>query len=120
MFSAISNFLKKRASQKCRIASNQHGVRFINDGVEFQAFSWDRVRRIVAYKKDILTTDLVCIEFELDGSEAYVAHEELAGFEQLADNMRAAFPNIDPHWFFKVMRPAFERSFMILFDARRS
>ncbi len=114
MLRAIRNFLNKRKTAQCLIVSSEHGVKFFRGDVEVGGFSWDKVRRIVAYKDDLMTTDLICLEFEVEDDLVYLAHEEAPGFEQLCTDMAKAFPAIDPNWLLTVMQPAFVRNFTVL------
>jgi hypothetical protein len=96
--------------------SSEHGVKFFKDDVEDGGFSWGKVRRVVTYKDDLLTTDLICLEFEVEGGLVYLAHDEAPGFEQLCTDMVKAIPAINSNWFLEVMQPAFEKNFTVLHE----
>jgi hypothetical protein len=114
MFRSVRNFLNKRKTAQCVIASSDNGVKFLSRGVEVAGFFWDRVQRIVTYKDDLMTTDLICLEFEVGDGLVYLAHEEAPGFEHLCIEMVRAIPTIDPNWIVTVMQPAFARNLRVL------
>lgn len=98
------------------VSSNVYEVRFTKDQVEIGRFEWAEVKRIVAYKDDLITVDLVCIEFELNDGLVYLAHDECIGFEALLGKMSEAIPAIAPEWFTRITTPAFERNYTVLFE----
>ena len=69
---------------------------------------WDEVREIVTFKRDLITTDCVCLGFRTSDQEVYFeVNEEIAGFVLLTDEMIRRFPSIDPDWFGSVTQPPF-------------
>ncbi len=116
MLGAIRNFLNKRNTAQCNILSSENGVRFIKDGGQDGGFAWNKVKRIVTYKDDLLTVDLIYLEFETEDGLVYLAHDEAPGFEQLCTNMNKEFPAVDSNWLLKVMHPAFAKNFTVLYD----
>jgi len=116
IFRKIGNYITKRNNSQCSLSSDEIGVRYIRDNVEESKFEWKDCRKIVTYKDDLLTTDLICLEFELNDKKVFLAHEEQNGFQQLLGTLNAAFPSIDENWYAEVMQPAFETNFTILYE----
>ncbi|GMG86374.1 hypothetical protein MNKW57_06950 [Biformimicrobium ophioploci] len=114
IFKKIKNFLNKRKNAPCIIAADEVGIRFLQDNSTIGKFQWDECSKIVTYKDDLLTTDLICLEFELSNGTVYLAHEEQPGFEDLISALSTAFPGIDGNWYVEVMTPAFERNYRVL------
>ena len=80
IFRAIRNFLNKRKSSQCRIVVSELGAK-LNGIDDFNvSFDWSEVREIATYKDDLLTTDLICVEFKLADDKVYLTHEEAEGF----------------------------------------
>lgn len=69
----------------------------------------DEVNAIIAYKRDELTTDLVCCDIVTgtgDGEQARTIHEELPGFDAIMAHFET-LPGFDRRWRNKVIDPAF-------------
>ncbi len=80
---------------------------------------WRDVARIRTYKLDLLTTDCICLLFELQtGAPAVQVSEEWPGFDVFLGALAVAFPSISASWYVDVMKPAFERNERVLYDAR--
>jgi hypothetical protein len=85
-------------------------------GRELFRVRWQDVQEVRAYKRDLLTTDLVCLGFrDTEDDEYYEVHEEMTGFDQLRTRLLEVFPTIPSGWFENVMRPAFATNLMVLF-----
>jgi hypothetical protein len=87
----------------------------MRDGGDICSFAWSEVRRIVAYKRDLITTDQVCLEFEL-GDRTCIADEEASGWEELTSQMTKRF-SLDAEWLARVVQPAFATNMAVLWDA---
>jgi hypothetical protein len=109
-----------------RSASAIPQIRLKDDGFELVGASsatavsvnWDDVTRIQAYKLDLLTTDCICLLFELGASRTPVqVSEEWPGFQELFGSLAARFPEIPESWYVDIMTPAFEAKRTVLFEA---
>lgn len=81
---------------------------------------WADVAKIQTYKLDLLTTDCICLPFELrSGHPPVQVPEEWKGFADLFGPLAAAFPSIPKDWYVNVMTPAFETRQTVLYDAAR-
>ena len=79
--------------------------------------SWSDVRRVVAYKHDALTTDIVVFEIALDpAGECWTVNEEMGGFPELAAAMETALPGFRRGWQEVVINPGFARNETVLYD----
>lgn len=87
-------------------------------GVVSASVRWDDVRRIQAYKLDLVTTDCICLLFELGpGSASVQVSEEWLGFQELFGPLVRRFPEIPASWYVDIMTPPFEAKRTILFTA---
>lgn len=77
---------------------------------------WDDVRRISAFKRDLVTTDSVCLEIFLHASgEIWELCDETDGFWELVRAIKRVYPESQQEWQRAVMHPAFaERHTLIL------
>ena len=77
---------------------------------------WQDVREIVAFKRDVLTFDCVCVAFRTGADARYhEVNEEIPGFMLLTDEMMDRFSGIPPDWLEMVVQPPFATSSIRLF-----
>ena len=99
-------------------------MRYTDDGFEvlragdpIATIRWREVSRIRTYKLDLLTTDAICLLFELGpGVKPVQVSEEWAGFADIFPRLREQFPTLAEDWYLTVMQPAFERNEAVLFE----
>lgn len=78
----------------------------------------DAVEKVEFFKRDELTTDLVCCEIVVsgeNGSETWFFHEEAPGWSD-ALKLVEQLPGFDLDWAAKVMQPPFAENRTIAFD----
>lgn len=74
--------------------------------------AWTSLVEIRAFKKDLLTTDLVCLELHIDGLDGvYIIHEEMAGYQRVVEAMERFLPGFTTDWWRSVAFPAFETNY---------
>lgn len=77
------------------------------------------ILRVVLYKRDELTTDLVCCEITArsgDGARfTALVHEEMDGFVPLMSELES-LDGFDRNWFEKVTNPAFAENRIVVFE----
>ena len=74
-------------------------------------FDLANVRRVAFYKRDELTTDLICCDVEVDadhGPLTWFYHEEGPDWQSWLDDL-SSLVGFDNDWFAKVSQPPFER-----------
>ena len=76
---------------------------------------WASIRRILAYKLDLLTTDEVRIIFEQEGAPTIEISEEQPGFEQLMTVVDSHFRFPDD-WWASLKNPPFVTNETTLFE----
>jgi hypothetical protein len=79
-------------------------------------FRLAEVSRVEFYKRDELTTDLICCEVTA-GGEVHFSHEEERGWDAVVEALRA-LPGFDPDWFARVSQPPFDESRICAFERR--
>src|SRR5437588_9509851 len=81
---------------------------------------WNQIVRIVAIKRDLVTTDLVCFQiyYDADVQRVVEINEEMEGFEDFARTL-VARNMIESGWRQFVVKPAFEPNTTVLFEVSR-
>ncbi len=74
------------------------------------------VRAVVFYKRDEITTDLICCDVEVAG-HVWSFHEEAAGWPDLIAHL-SGLPGFRADWYEAVVSPPFATSETIAFDRR--
>lgn len=76
---------------------------------------WSEVEEVHAYKRDLFTTDLICLTFKKSGREEYYEiHEEMAGYHDLLEVLQRRLPRLTLEWFLDVAFPAFETKHRVI------
>jgi hypothetical protein len=84
---------------------------------------WEEIRQIAGYKRDLLTTDLICLAVVFEGATERMVldlHEEMAGFRALLDELERRFPFPDSKWWSKVAFPAFAKNWTVLWSSEEA
>lgn len=68
------------------------------------------------YKRDEITTDLICCEVAV-GDSVFVYHEELPAWSALIEHLQK-LPNFRADWFTSVSQPPFDASDTVAFRRR--
>lgn len=72
------------------------------------------VRRVTFFKRDEVTTDLICCEVSCDNHH-WVFHEEMDDWQSLLA-LLSTLPNFSENWYEQVSQPPFAPSQFIAFD----
>ena len=76
---------------------------------------WSEVEEVHAFKRDLFSTDLICLAFKKQGKdEYYEIHEEMAGYHDLLEVLPSRLPKFTFEWFRAVAFPAFEANHQII------
>lgn len=78
------------------------------------SFEWSAVRRILAYKLDLITTDDVCLEFCTE-DRSYIVDEETVGWSELTAHVSHHF-SISTQWLEKLVQPPFATNTSVLWN----
>jgi hypothetical protein len=84
------------------------------DNPENKYFAWTDINEIVTFKRDLGTTDLICLGFKTGEDTFIEVHEEMLGFKILCESMLNEFKEISDSWYFDVAHPAFETNLKTL------
>ena len=89
------------------IKAGKAGMKLVKDKVIVDEIPWPAIQIIVAYKRDLITTDLICFDMVLDDGSLIEINEEMDGFDHLLTALERQFPLFDRTWPDKVVHPPF-------------
>jgi hypothetical protein len=122
IFKRLRQFLRGRSAQYPLYAD--HHISHDRDGLTLEQaaggivgrFAWPEVQGAIAFKRDLLTTDMVCIEFALETS-SFEINEETPGWQTVVEVLPAYLLGARPYaeWWPKVQQPPFEASTVTVF-----
>ncbi len=96
------------------ITLTESGFKARSENGDLACVFWEEVREIVAFKRDLLTVDLICLGFRISDSDDYFEiDEEDAGYQTLVSELERRF-DIDEGWWSKVAFPPFGTNAMTL------
>lgn len=104
--------------QPPRVELTPEGFEIVTDDARHRA-RWQDVRRIVAYKIDVVTMDRICLR--LDTHElSYTVDESMDGWSEFLHRLDEVFaPLSHDQWLRAVAEPPFATSERVLFDRAR-
>jgi hypothetical protein len=80
------------------------------------ALNWSELNTIVAYKNDLYTYDVVCLDVFTTDGQNFSINEDTPGWYQFIERMNTTFISIDKGWQTQVTIPAFETKLTLLYD----
>ena len=78
---------------------------------------WSDIDSIFAYKKDLLTTDSICLNIVYYNDSLTIC-EETDGWYQFILRLKNVFNTIPENWELEIARPAFEKKLTLLYDRK--
>ncbi len=84
--------------------------------------TWNEIRQVFSYKRDLVTTDLICMGFGTGGDQSVVeTHEEMAGFLRLRQEAERRFPGLSEAFSRWLLRsPAFDTTTVCIWERSRA
>jgi hypothetical protein len=76
---------------------------------------FDEIVRVAIYKRDEITTDLVCFVVALESGDEITIHEEMPGFDQWIKSVEH-LPGFDTSWREKVIHPPFASNEIVAYS----
>lgn len=114
MFSWLRQLKKPRES----VSLTNGAIRLFRNGEQTFGIPLHTILKIEFYKRDALTTDLVCCDIthgNADAPKLHWLHEELDGWEEVTSAFAEQLPGFKADWREGVIRPAFEESRVVAF-----
>ena len=81
---------------------------------------WAKVSRVDVFKRDLFTTDLVCMFLQGADQSAVEIHEEMDGWVPFIEALPERLPGCEKDWFPRVAHPAFATNMETIFLRRHS
>ena len=106
-----------RKSEADVLSADNVGVTAERSNNKTQLLIWKQVKSVAVYKKDEFMSDLICIEFGLPENMVVTLHEELEGYHSVVQAMHIQFEGIEKDWYSKIVQPAFERNYRVIYEA---
>jgi len=103
---------KRGARSQIRISTDESGINLKLSGGQLSVIPWERIKRIVACKRDLYSHDMICVLIEEDGKGVFELCEDMPGFAELTEKIPVRLPSAKPYadWFMEVAFPAFNPS----------
>lgn len=80
---------------------------------------WKEIVKITAFKRDLFTTDLICMQMTKDERNFIEVNEEMNGFEEFNEAILKFFFGIDENWQTSIASPPFATNFKTLWLKHR-
>ncbi|ALI98311.1 hypothetical protein [Rufibacter tibetensis] len=80
------------------------------------ALSWSELNTIVAYKQDLYTYDVICLDVFTIHGQSFNINEDTPGWFQFLERLNKTFPSIDKGWQKEVSIQSFETKLTLLYD----
>ena len=78
---------------------------------------WEEVDKVLAFKRDLLTSDEVCLAFEIgDSDTVFELNEGVGSFWDLVARVKEVFPDSEQDWEETVVNPAFAENSTVLYE----
>ena len=78
---------------------------------------WDQIDKVAVFKEDLVTLDLICMEFTIGArNEMFEINEDVQGFWDVVKQIKVLFPSSRQDWEASVVKPAFERNATIIYE----
>lgn len=100
----------KRLSPVLTVENNE--IVLSEGGVPQNRWAFADIVEIAAYKRDEITTDLICFDLKMSDGSVWTLHEEIAGSDEVLMALER-LPGFFAGWRDKVVLPAFERSWTV-------
>ena len=83
---------------------------------------WNQVVAVRAFKKDMVSVDLICLQFETADGRRCLVHEEMVGWESLVEELPDYLPGFPLYstWWSRVAKPAFAANEQVLYERTKS
>jgi hypothetical protein len=85
----------------------------LKDGHYF--IKWIDIERVVVYKADLLTTDVVCMDITFNGKTIIVT-EEAKGWDTFTNQLKSTLRLNNDNWETLILQPPFAYNLMIIYE----
>ena len=97
------------------VFGDTQGLKFRGPKGDFSELRWIDVEEVRAFKRDLLTTDLICLAFKKSGKEEhYEMNEEMVGYHDLLELIPEHLPRFNLEWLSSIALPAFAPNHQVI------
>lgn len=114
--------LGHRPTPRAKIELSQRGIAIFQDGHRIAFIPTAKIVKVTAFKRDLLTVDLICValDYEGDSSTQHLElNEEMDGFAHLLSQLERT-PDFLTDWRNKVALPPFATNATVLWERRHT
>jgi hypothetical protein len=99
----------------------EEGGIFIQFRAGVSQISWDAISKVMAFKRDAVFLDCICLVIQSVTGETVEVNEETAGWSDLVAALPEKLPGTPDFqdWFTRVAFPAFMTNFTVLYERRQ-
>lgn len=113
----IARVLRRKKDVPERIALRGDGFDLCSgDDLKYRVL-WNEVDRIEVFKEDLITYDMVCMEFIVGVKDmVFPVNDEVEGFWEMVKRIKEVFPTSRQDWEAVVVKPAFARNPTVIYE----
>ncbi len=121
MLERIGRVLRRRKDVLERIILRDDGFDLFSGGTLKYTVLWNEVGKVEVFKEDLITYDLICMEFFVAAKGmVFPVNEEIEGFWELVSRIKVVLPASKQDWEAIVVKPAFARNPIVVYERRAS
>lgn len=100
------------------VVADSRGLKIKTSAGESAELPWREIAEVHAFKKDLETTDLICLAFKKCGREEYCEiHEEMAGYYDSLQAAEKYLPGFTLNWILDTAFPAFATNHKVIWKS---
>ena len=111
--------LRKHPAQSIQVDGDAFTL--VGTEPEYPRFALSDIGEVTFFKRDELTTDLICCEIVVrvaQGAQTWFLHEEVSGFDDLV-GLLERLPEFDRNWRSRVVLPPFAENRTVAYRKSR-
>ena len=117
MLHKLAKTIRRREESPARIVLREDGFDLYQAEVINSGVLWSEVDKISAFKRDLVTYDLVCIEFVIGAKDSLIeVNDDVEGFWEMVGRLKEIFPDSQQDWELSVIKPAFELCETVIYE----
>ena len=121
MFERITKVLRGKKDVPERVILRDDGFHLYSGKTFKGGVLWRKVDKIAVFKEDLITYDMVCMEFILRAkNEVFEVNDEVEGFWEMVKRVKEVLPTSQQDWEAVVIKPAFARNPTVIYERSKS
>ena len=117
MLERIARVLRRKKDVPERIVLRDDGFDLYSGDALKYGVLWNEVDRIEVFKEDLITYDMVCMEFIVGAKDmVFPVNDEVEGFWEMVKRVKEVLPSSRQDWEAVVIKPAFARNPTVIYQ----